>query len=97
MRLRLALRLILRGESSILRLQVLLLLELLLRLLRLLSREASELRLELSDGESGGLRLKLRVTERRRLTGKASWLWRESCGLRLLHWLLLLSLGELRV
>jgi hypothetical protein len=63
----------------------------------LLSREASELRLELSRGESGGLRLELRVTEWRRLTGKTSWLRRNSRGLRLLHWRLLLALGELRV
>ena len=100
-RLGLALRLILRGESGILRLQILLLLKLLLLLLRLLllllSREASELRLELSRGESGGLRLKLRVTKWRRLAGKASRLRRKPRWLRLLHWRLLLALRELRV
>jgi hypothetical protein len=94
-RLLLALRLVLRGKPGILRLQILLLLKLLLRLLWLLSREASELRLELSRWESGGLRLKLRVTEWRRLAGKSSWLGRESGGLRLLHWRQLLALGEL--
>jgi hypothetical protein len=96
-RLLLVLRLVLSGKPGILRLQILLLLKLLLRLLWLLSREASELRLELSRWESGGLRLKLRVTEWRRLASKSSWLGRESGGLRLLHWRLLLPLRELRV
>jgi hypothetical protein len=65
----------------------------------LLTREASELRLELlSRGEPGSLRLKLRATERRRLTSKSGWLGsHEPCWLGLLHWWLLLTLRELRV
>jgi hypothetical protein len=84
------LRLILRRKSSVLWLEALRLL-----LLGLLGRgagEASELRLELSCGETGGLRLYLRVTERRGLAGesgrlgsKTSRLRGKSSRLRLLH------------
>lgn len=107
LRLRLALRLVLRGVSGILRLEGLLLLRLegllLLRLrlllLRLLSRKASELWLELSRGESGSLRLELRLraSERRRLACETGRLRRKACRLGLLHWWLLLTVGELRV
>jgi hypothetical protein len=62
-----------------------------------LAREAGELRLELARGESGGLGLKLRATEWGGLSGEASWLRHKSCRLWLLHWGLLLALGELRV
>lgn len=98
-RLRLALRLVLRRVSGILRLEALLLLRLRLRLLllRLLSREPSELRLVLSRGESGGLRLELGATERRRLACETGRLGGEPCCLGLLHLRLLLTLGELRV
>jgi hypothetical protein len=69
-----------------------LLLLLLLGLLGRSSREASVLLLELWRGEPGGLGLKLRVTEWRRLAGetgrlgsKSSWLLSESRRLRLLN------------
>jgi hypothetical protein len=80
-------------------LEALLLLQLRLLLLWLLAREAGELRLELelARGESGGLGLKLGATERGGLSGEASWLRRKACWLWLLHWCLLLTLGELRV
>lgn len=97
-RLRLALRLVLGRVSGILRLEALLLLRLLLLLLlRLLPREARELGLELSRGESGGLRLELGATEWRRLACETSRLRGKPCWLRLLHWRLLLTLRELRV
>ena len=94
----LRLRLVLRRVSGILRLlETLLLLQLRLLLLWLLAREASELRLELARGESGSLGLKLCATEWRGLSGETSRLRRKSCWLWLLHWGLLLTLGELRV